>query len=125
MSNFLNVAVLLETRQEPAELKASLRSIEQDLGRVRKDDKYAPRIIDLDLSLFGSLVLDQPELVLPDPEIPAHAHLAVPLAQLDPTFIHPLRGEELQEIARQFGPLTHLIERSELTSTLRKLAIDP
>jgi 2-amino-4-hydroxy-6-hydroxymethyldihydropteridine diphosphokinase len=65
MPNFLNVAALLETTLEPADLKQALRSIEEDLGRVRLKDKYAARAIDLDLSLYGSQMVDDPQFPWP------------------------------------------------------------
>jgi 2-amino-4-hydroxy-6-hydroxymethyldihydropteridine diphosphokinase len=124
ISNFFNVAVLLETNQEPAELKQSLLIIEQDLGRVRTEDKYAPRTIDLDLSLFETKIVDDTELILPDPDILEHAHLAIPLAQLDSTFVHPQSGEELRVIADRLLAGADLIQKPELTHLLTEMAID-
>jgi len=81
-ADFLNAAVLLRIDHSASELRAQLRAIEQRLGRVRTEDKYAPRTIDLDLVIMDDLVEQSPPL--PDPEIGRRAHLAVPLAELDP-----------------------------------------
>ena len=100
--DFLNAAVLIETDLPPYNLKfTALRAVEAELGRVRTADKIASRTIDLDLALYGSLVLDDPDsgLVLPDPSILTQAHVVLPLADLDPEFVHPLTGETLSEIA--------------------------
>lgn len=124
MPNFLNVAALLETTLEPADLKQALRSIEEDLGRVRLKDKYAARAIDLDLSLYGSQMVDDPHLVLPDPEILDHAHLAIPLAELDPAFMHPGEKEELEAIAGRMRRVAELRERADLTEQLAEITHD-
>ena len=95
--DFVNAAVLLSVREEPAELRTLLREIETSLGRVRTEDKYASRTIDLDLVLLGDRV--DPKFPLPDPDILTREHLAVPLAELDPDFCHPVTSEALETIA--------------------------
>jgi dihydroneopterin aldolase/2-amino-4-hydroxy-6-hydroxymethyldihydropteridine diphosphokinase len=99
--NFLNAAVLIETELPPAELKDRvLRDIEQALGRVRSEDKNAPRTIDLDISLFNDEVIMVGTRRIPDPEILEFAHIARPLADLAPETRHPETGQTLEEIAQ-------------------------
>lgn len=101
---FWNAAARLATGLPPAALKREvLRPIEAALGRVRTADKSAPRTIDLDLVLYGSLVLDDPAagLVLPHPDLLTHAYVALPAADLAPDLRHPLTGEPLRAIAER------------------------
>src|SRR5512143_1199649 len=63
---FINCAVKLMTEESPQQLLASVLSIEQNLGRVRTRDK-GPRTIDIDILLFGDLVVDEPRLKVPHP----------------------------------------------------------
>jgi 2-amino-4-hydroxy-6-hydroxymethyldihydropteridine diphosphokinase len=105
---YLNAAALIELAAgtTPLEVKSTLlRPIETDLGRVRRADKYAARPIDIDIALFGDLVLDDPahRITIPDPEILTRAHVALPLADLAPETIHPVTGETLREIASRFA----------------------
>ena len=103
---FLNAAVKLRTEHDPKDLKFKvLRPLEARLGRVRSGDKNAPRTIDLDLAIYGQLVLNDPEtgVVVPDPEILKRAHLALPLADLEPGFRHPVSGQTLSQIAGRFA----------------------
>jgi 2-amino-4-hydroxy-6-hydroxymethyldihydropteridine diphosphokinase len=105
-ADFLNAAVLVETDLPPLALKYDvLRPIEASLGRVRGADKNAPRTIDLDIALYGDLILDDPahRITIPDPEITTRAYLALPLADLAPDFVHPLAGRRLSEIAARFA----------------------
>jgi GTP cyclohydrolase IA len=99
---YLNAAVLVETDLDPHALKMALRSIESALGRVRTEDKYAPRPIDLDIACYGQQVFDLDGSPIPDPDILHYPHIAVPLADVAPDWIYPEQGEgqrTLQEIA--------------------------
>jgi 2-amino-4-hydroxy-6-hydroxymethyldihydropteridine diphosphokinase len=112
--DFLNAAVLVETELSATEIRDRLRRIEAELGRVRTADKYAPRVIDLDLCLLGSQVLETPELRLPDPDVLTRPHLAIPLAELDPDFPHPVTGEPLGAIAARLRPHADLRPRPDV-----------
>jgi 2-amino-4-hydroxy-6-hydroxymethyldihydropteridine diphosphokinase len=99
---FLNAAVWIATDLSPSVLKHRvLRPIERRLCRIRYADRYAPRTIDLDLVVFGDLVLpgDGADPVLPDPEITMWPHVALPLADLAPGYVHPVDGRSLRAIA--------------------------
>jgi 2-amino-4-hydroxy-6-hydroxymethyldihydropteridine diphosphokinase len=90
--NFINLAVCLTTPLDAAALKRDvLAPIEKALGRVRTADKYAPRTIDLDITLFDGQVVDQ--------ELWKRFHLAAPLAELLPGFKNPQTGETLEAVA--------------------------
>ena len=99
--DFLNAAVLISVNEEPEALRRKLREIETSLGRVRTEDKYASRTIDLDLVLLGDRV--DPKFPLPDPDVLTRAHLAIPLAELDAEFCHPTTHEALETIANRLS----------------------
>ncbi len=112
--NFLNAAVLIETDLNPDELKAQvLQRIECELGRVRTADKNAPRPIDLDITLFGDRVVQVGQRQIPDPDLLRYAHIAVPVADLAPSFRHPETGQTLQTIA-QGMPTSGLVARPDI-----------
>jgi dihydroneopterin aldolase / 2-amino-4-hydroxy-6-hydroxymethyldihydropteridine diphosphokinase len=99
-ANFLNAAVLLRTPLSAEALKHEvLAPIEQALGRVRTTDKNAPRTIDLDVVLYDYAVIFNGERRVPDPDVIMHPHVAVPLADIAPYYVHPESGESLEEIA--------------------------
>jgi len=85
---FLNAAVELETSLEAAALLKSLQRIEHHMGRVRQV-KWEPRVIDLDILYYGSLVIDSPELKVPHPELSLRGFVLVPLCDLIPEFEDP------------------------------------
>ena len=96
---FYNAAVLASTSLDPEELRDELRGIETELGRVRTDDRFAPRTIDLDVTYYGDLVKDFDEWSIPDPDAETYAHVAVPAAEVAPHWTHPASGRPLADIA--------------------------
>ena len=91
---FLNAVAQLETGLSARQLLWNLLLIERRLGRVRTRH-WGPRVIDLDLLLYGNEVLDQPDLTVPHPELIRRSFVLVPLVELDPLVVHPVTGETL------------------------------
>jgi 2-amino-4-hydroxy-6-hydroxymethyldihydropteridine diphosphokinase len=97
---FYNCVAAVETQLSPQELKQTvLRAIEHRLGRVRSGDKYAARTIDLDLLLYGELVLREAGLELPDPDILVRPFLACGLHELAPGLVLPGSSLPISEVA--------------------------
>lgn len=101
---FYNAAAWIKTELAPAALRETLRAIETRLGRVRTADKYAPRPIDLDIAFYGGCSLALNGKTIPDPDIVHFPHLALPLADIAPQWVHPENGLTLRQIAAN---LTH------------------
>ena len=93
---------MLETVLDLSSLWEGLRALEAELGRVRGADRHAARTIDIDLCLFGSRIERGP-IVIPSAELVEHAHVAVPISELDTGFPHPLTGEALGAIAARLS----------------------
>lgn len=97
---YYNCVVEVETDTSPVEVKHGLlRSIENNLGRERSEDKYAPRTIDLDLIVYGDLEMDADGIRLPDPDILERPFLAIPLFELAPGMVLAGYGLHIGEIA--------------------------
>ena len=117
---FVNGVWRIETALDARELKFTvLRGIEARLGRVRTEDAYAARPIDLDIALFGEAVIDEPDLVVPDPDITLRAFLAVPVVELAPDLRLPGTEGRLADepMCRDTGGLEAL---PDLTEQLRE-----
>ncbi|MFZ5642705.1 MAG: 2-amino-4-hydroxy-6-hydroxymethyldihydropteridine diphosphokinase [Bacillota bacterium] len=107
---FLNTVAAFETDLSPHELLRVLMSIEEEMGRVRTI-RWGPRVIDLDIILYGDLKIDFPNLQVPHPRLEERAFVVAPLADLSPDLVMPcgktsfLLAEELiktQSIERYF-----------------------
>ncbi|QXX83044.1 2-amino-4-hydroxy-6-hydroxymethyldihydropteridine diphosphokinase [Providencia sp. R33] len=94
--DFLNLAVCLETSLEPEVLLNYTQQIELDLGRVRKDERWGPRTLDLDIMLFGNRVINTPRLTVPHYGLKEREFMLYPLSDIAPTFVFP-DGELLSE----------------------------
>lgn len=112
-ADFWNMAVKLKTDVSPTEFKSQIiGEIEQLLKRVRDpNNKNAPRTIDLDISLWNDEAFDfgTKSWHIPEPDIVRFAHVAVPLAELAPDYIHPEARQTLSDIVQ--GMNTQTIER--------------
>jgi len=102
--DFFNAAALICTELGPVDLRMALRAIEQELGRERTDDPDAPRTIDLDIAYFGDVEIDHDGWVLPDPLAGTAPHVAIPIAEVAPDWVHPSDGRTTKEIAEHVGP---------------------
>lgn len=114
--NFFNAAVCLSTVKTAAQLKSGLLTdIERVLGRERSADRNAPRTIDLDIALVNSECFSYPGpdgrlRHVPDPDLLRFAHAALPIAELDPLFVHPETGETMQSIADRLASAANSAE---------------
>jgi 2-amino-4-hydroxy-6-hydroxymethyldihydropteridine diphosphokinase len=88
---FLNGAAALETSLTARELLDLLLDVERELGRVRVE-RWGPRVIDLDLLLYGDETLDELGLRVPHPRLHERRFALEPLAELDPELAIPGRG---------------------------------
>ncbi len=88
---FVNAVAELATSLSPDQLLASLLAIEQAAGRERTL-RWGPRVLDLDLLLFGDLVIDRPGLRIPHPHLHQRAFVLLPLAEIAPDFFVPGLG---------------------------------
>lgn len=92
--NFLNAVAQIDTELTARQLLWNLQLIERRLGRVRTN-RWGPRTIDLDLLLYGNVVIEEADLKVPHPELERRSFVLVPLVELDPLLVHPVSGETL------------------------------
>jgi 2-amino-4-hydroxy-6-hydroxymethyldihydropteridine diphosphokinase len=100
--DYINAVAALDTSLAPLELLAALRGIERRHGRVRDGRRWGPRSLDLDMLLYGDLVMDTPELTLPHPGLPERAFVLYPLFDVAPQLAVPGRGA-VRELRDRLG----------------------
>jgi 2-amino-4-hydroxy-6-hydroxymethyldihydropteridine diphosphokinase len=87
--DYVNAVVCIETNLAPLELLDTLQAFENQAGRVRKDNRWGARILDLDILLFGELVMDTQRLTLPHYGIKEREFVIFPLEEITEEFILP------------------------------------
>jgi 2-amino-4-hydroxy-6-hydroxymethyldihydropteridine diphosphokinase len=99
---FVNAAIVIRTSLDPEGLLEHLRKVEEQLQK-KKEERWGPRNIDLDILFFNNEILETPALTIPHPFLHLRRFVLVPLQEICPNFIHPQLGLSI----------TELLERSE------------
>jgi 2-amino-4-hydroxy-6-hydroxymethyldihydropteridine diphosphokinase len=94
---FLNQVLRVQTELEPQALLAAILDIEQAMGRKR-EEKYGPRTIDIDILLYNDLVLDSDQLSIPHPQLHLRKFALAPLAEIAASVIHPTLKKSIDEL---------------------------
>jgi 2-amino-4-hydroxy-6-hydroxymethyldihydropteridine diphosphokinase len=103
--NYLNQVVLVSAQAEPHALLETLHEIEQAAGRDRNNEvRYGPRVLDLDILLYGDRAVNEGGLVIPHPRIAERAFVLVPLAEITPDI--KIGGAPLRELLGRIDTTT-------------------
>ncbi len=97
--DYLNGCALLHVTMTPQALLETLLQTEAKFGRVRRE-RWGARTLDLDLLLFGDVVLDTPTLQIPHPRMTERAFVLVPLAEIAPDWIEPISGKAIAALVQ-------------------------
>jgi len=106
---FVNAAIEVRTALYPQDLLKALQGVEQTMGRVRKEtDRWGPRVMDIDILLYGQDIVEEEGLFIPHPELHRRRFVLVPLVEIAPYVIHPQFGVTVK------GLLGRLKDQSEV-----------
>lgn len=98
--DYLNAVVEFRTQLGPLELVHRLKTLEHSLGRTPRP-RWHEREIDLDLLFYDTLVLKDPDVIIPHPEISRRAFVLVPMSEIAPDFFHPVLRRSMRELLRE------------------------
>lgn len=104
---FLNCAVQAKTELSPFELLHALRGIESQMGSKKLVAK-GPRLIDLDILLYGNETIDIPELQVPHPRMLQRKFVLAPLAEIAPNLKHPRWEGTASELVAKVNDLSEV-----------------
>lgn len=112
--DFINYVAGFDTDRDVHAVIGELQRIEGLCGRTRDAPKWAPRSMDLDILLYGELVLDEPGLVLPRPDLLRRPYMLGPLADIASEVTHPTQHRSIANLWAQFDHAAHPMLRIEL-----------
>jgi 2-amino-4-hydroxy-6-hydroxymethyldihydropteridine diphosphokinase len=95
--HFLNAVCRVSTSLEARQILLLAKEIEAKLGR-EPAFRNGPRVIDIDILLYDSQVMDTPDLTIPHPRLTQRAFVLAPLAELAPDLVHPVKGKRISEL---------------------------
>ncbi|MEI6898071.1 MAG: 2-amino-4-hydroxy-6-hydroxymethyldihydropteridine diphosphokinase [Psychromonas sp.] len=87
--DYINAVAKLNTQLSPLELLDALQAIEQNQGRVRKDNRWGPRTLDLDIILYGEQQINNPRLTIPHYGMHEREFVLYPLLEIAPNLTLP------------------------------------
>jgi 2-amino-4-hydroxy-6-hydroxymethyldihydropteridine diphosphokinase len=94
---FINAVAEVSTDLEPLPLLEALLEIESAMGRVR-NEKWGPRLIDLDILLYENKIVKDKRLEIPHPEMLHRNFVLAPLTELSPDLVHPIENKTIQQL---------------------------
>jgi 2-amino-4-hydroxy-6-hydroxymethyldihydropteridine diphosphokinase len=112
--DFLNMVVRFGTTLSPAEVHAQLDEIQRTAGRDRAARGYSPRTLDIDLLLYDDLIMNEPPIRLPRPDVLRFGFVLGPLVEIAPELVHPVTNQSLQAHWEQFDAGRHPITREDV-----------
>ena len=95
--DFYNQALEIQTELYPKQLMQTLLTIEGQMGRKR-EVKFGPRTIDIDILLFNDEIIQQSHLAIPHPRLHERKFALTPLAEIAPNIIHPVLNKTIQQL---------------------------
>jgi len=107
--DFINAVAALETDLTPQALLAECLAIEKELGR-RRIITWGPRTIDIDILLYGDLVINEPGLALPHPLMQKRRFVLTPFAEIAPEVRHPVLHKTIAELLNELND-SHAVDR--------------
>jgi 2-amino-4-hydroxy-6-hydroxymethyldihydropteridine diphosphokinase len=99
--DFMNCALRLETELSAQELLREINKIEEEFGR-RREIKWGPRTLDIDIIFYGDRIVQEPELIIPHPEMHKRRFVLQPLTELCPGFIHPVLKRTIKILYQRY-----------------------
>ena len=112
---FVNAVFSLECGMSPQELLALLLSVEEKMGRIRRE-RWGPRVIDLDLLFYGDMVINGQGLEVPHPRLHERRFVLAPLVEIAPDVVHPVLKKSAFDLLAGLpaeGPWVEKLQRQE------------
>lgn len=100
--DFINQAIMVSTKLEPASLLQELQKIERDFGRVKKlEGVYESRIIDIDIIFFEDYIIKSEDLIVPHPRMQERNFVLYPMLDIAGDWVHPVFDKSIRQLVEE------------------------
>jgi len=96
-ADFYNQVVAIKSSLTPEEILTITLDIEMQMGRERIE-KWAERVIDIDILFYGNDIIDNPNLKVPHPYLHVRRFTLIPLQEILPQFVHPVFNKTIDTL---------------------------
>ena len=100
LPDYLNQVVLLQTTLPAQQVLQKILAIEIEMGRKR-EEKWGSRIIDIDILFYGESIIEEPNLIVPHPQLHNRRFTLEPLEELAPEFVHPVLNKNILALKKE------------------------
>jgi len=101
---FINCCLEVSTLLSPRELLCQTQGIEEKMGR-KKGIRWGPRLIDIDILIFGEKIIKEEGLIIPHPQLHQRLFALIPLSEIAPDILHPILKVGIKELISSLPPL--------------------
>jgi 2-amino-4-hydroxy-6-hydroxymethyldihydropteridine diphosphokinase len=105
--DYLNQVVQLQTELSPEVILQKILDIEKTMGR-RREEKWGSRIIDIDILFYNVLIISEPGLVIPHPELHKRRFTLAPMSEIAPGFVHPVLNKTIVQLKSELNDNLHV-----------------
>lgn len=97
-NDYLNQVIALESEFSPEEILMRTSCIENELGRIRNQEGYQARTIDIDILLYNGVVTNSPTLTIPHPRMQERRFVLIPMCEISENLVHPTLNKTMKEL---------------------------
>ncbi|WP_196885913.1 2-amino-4-hydroxy-6-hydroxymethyldihydropteridine diphosphokinase [Aureivirga sp. CE67] len=113
--DFYNICIKVNTTLNPEELLEKTQMVEKYLGRVHTiSDTYEDRTIDIDVLFFDDEVIFSKDLIVPHPKMLERKFVLVPLAEIEPNFLHPIKKQKINQCVAACTDSSEIVKLEDL-----------
>lgn len=99
--DFVNQAIAVDTDLSPTDLLQKILTIEKKIGRVRDQQKWKERIIDIDILFFNDTIINTSDLTIPHPYLQERKFVLIPLLEIAQEYIHPIFNKSIKTLLQE------------------------